>query len=51
MQMAIINAILGCATGLLYIVVVGEKDRDRQKNITTAFVAMLAFIVALNMVM
>lgn len=46
--MTIANTLLGIAGGVLFLGVVAEKDKAAHKNITTAFVAVLAVITALN---
>ena len=46
--MTIANTFLGIAAGILFLGVVAEKDKAAHKNITTAFVAVLAAIAALN---
>ena len=46
--MLIINILLGLATALLLLGVIGESDRLRQQNVTVAFVAMIVLIIALN---
>lgn len=45
-----LNILLGLIAFVLFLGTVGEKDGDRQKNITLAFVAALAAIVLINFV-
>ena len=49
--MIALNVVLGIMAASLFVCLVGETLPDRQKNITIAFVAMLAFIVAVNTIM
>lgn len=46
--MTIANTLLGIAAGVLFLGVVAEKDKEAHKNITNAFVAVLALIAVLN---
>lgn len=45
-----LNILLGTIAFVLFTGTVGEKDNDRQRNITLAFVATLAAIVLINFV-
>ena len=49
--MIFVNILLGIVAGILFIGVVGEKDKEKHKNITTAFVATLLFTLALNFIL
>ena len=49
--MIALNVVLGIVAACLLIGVIGETMPSKQKNLTIAFVAVLAFIVALNTVM
>lgn len=46
--MIAINILLGIVAGILFLGVVAEKDKEAHKNITIAFVAVLALIATLN---
>ena len=46
-----INILLGVVGGLLLLGVIGETDPKKQKNITLAFVAVMAVIIAANTIM
>ena len=43
-----VNFILGIVAAVLLLGVIGEKDTGKQKNITLAFAAVVALIVATN---
>jgi len=47
-NMIAINIILGIAAAILLIGVIGEKDRQKQGNITIAFTAVIVLIIAIN---
>lgn len=49
--MIFVNILLGLVGGILLVGVIGEEDKYRQKNITLAFVALLLFTVALNLIL
>lgn len=46
--MIFVNVVAGIAAGILLIGVIGEKNEQKGKNLTMAFVAICALIVALN---
>lgn len=46
-----INILLSLVAFVLLTGVIGEKDKDKQKNVTLAFAAVLAVIVAVNTIM
>lgn len=45
-----LNIVLGIVAACLLIGVIGETMPSKQKNLTIAFVAMLAFILAVNII-
>ena len=45
------NILLGICAAVLFIGVIGEKDKEKQKNITIAFAAVLLFLIANNTIM
>lgn len=45
------NVALIAAAGVLFLGVVGEKDKEKHTNITWAFIATLGTIVAVNTIM
>lgn len=49
--MTIINIILAVVAAVLLLGVIAEKDKDRNQNITIAFVAVVALIIAANTIM
>lgn len=49
--MIAINILLAVVAAVLLLGVIAEKDKDKNKNITTAFVAVVLLIIALNTVM
>lgn len=49
--MIAINILLGIVAGVLLLGVIAEKDEKQNKNLTIAFVAVLAFIAAVNTIM
>lgn len=49
--MIALNILLGVVAGFLLLFVLAEQDKTRHTNATIAFVAVLAFIVALNTIM
>lgn len=48
--MIVLNILLGMVSGVLLIGVIAEEDRARHKNITLAFVAVLLFAAAMNLI-
>lgn len=48
--MIALNVLLGIVAACLLVGVIGETMPSKQKNLTTAFVAMLAFILAVNII-
>lgn len=44
-----INILLTLAAAILLIGVIGEEDKERHKNITTAFITVMLFILCINM--
>lgn len=46
--MIIINIILAIVAAVLLLGVIAEKDKEKNKNITIAFVAVVALIIAVN---
>lgn len=46
--MTAINIVLGVAAAVFGIGVIGEKDVEKQRNITLAFAALVALIIAVN---
>lgn len=51
MVLTILNILLGFAAALLLLGVIGEKDTEKQRNVTTAFVVVVLLIVCLNTIM
>ena len=49
--MTIINIILAVVAAVLLLGVIAEKDKDRNQNITIAFVAVVLLIIAFNTIM
>lgn len=47
-NMTVINIFLAIAAAVLLLGVIGEKDKDKQRNITAAFVAVVVLIALLN---
>lgn len=45
----LLNILLGIAASILFFGVVGETDKEKQRNITMSFVVLLLFILALNL--
>lgn len=43
-----LNIVLGLAAGVLFLGVMGEKDNQRHRSITIAFVAVIALIICAN---
>ena len=43
-----INILLGVVAAVLLLGVLGEKDNQRHKSITIAFVAVIALIICMN---
>ena len=50
-NMIALNILLAVVEAILLLGVLGEKDKDKQKNITIAFVAVAALIFTANNVM
>ena len=48
MNMIVLNILLGVVEAILLIGVIGERDKDKQKNITFAFVALAMLILVAN---
>lgn len=48
--MIVINILLALVAAILLIGVLGEKDKERHRNITIAFVAVLLFTLCMNMI-
>ena len=46
--MTIANTLLAIAAGVLFLGTIAEKDEKKAKNVTTAFVAVMAAIAILN---
>lgn len=46
-----LNIIMGIAAAVLLIGVLGEKEKEKQQNITIAFVGVLALIITANTIM
>lgn len=46
--MTIINVILAIVAAVLLLGVIAEQNKEKSKNITIAFVAMVALIIAVN---
>lgn len=44
----ILNIVLSLAAGVLFLGVMGEKDNQRHRSITIAFVAVIALIICAN---
>lgn len=49
--MIALNILLAVVAAVLLLGVIGEKDKDKNKNITLAFGAVVLLIIALNTVM
>lgn len=49
--MIALNILLAVVEAVLLLGILGEKDKDRHKNITIAFVAVAALIFTVNNVM
>ena len=49
--MIAINILLGLVAAFLLLGVIAEMNKDRHKNITIAFVAVVLLIIALNTIM
>lgn len=49
--MIALNILLGIVAGILLLGVIAEKDKEKNKNLTIAFVGVLAFIIAVNTIM
>ena len=49
--MIAINILLAVVAAVLLLGVIAEKDKDKNKNITLAFMAVVALIIALNTIM
>ena len=48
--MIALNVVLGIVAAIILIGVIGETMPSKQKNLTIAFVAMLVFILAVNII-
>lgn len=48
--MIAINIMLALATAVLLLGVVGEKDKEKHRNITIAFTTVLLFTLCINMI-
>lgn len=48
--MIAINILLALADAVLLLGVIGEKDREKHRNITIAFTAVLLFALCINMI-
>lgn len=48
--MIAINILLTLATAVLLLGVIGEKDREKHRNITIAFTVVLLFTLCINMI-
>lgn len=46
-----INILLAVVAAVLLLGVIGERDKDRQQNITVAFGAVVLLIIAFNTIM
>lgn len=46
--MILINILLGLAAAVLFVGVIGEQDKEKNRNITMAFVAVVLFIITAN---
>jgi hypothetical protein len=46
-----LNGLLALVAAVLLLGVIGEKDKDKNKNITSAFWAVVVLIIALNTIM
>lgn len=46
--MIVVNIMLGLVAAVLLLGVIGEKDKERQRSITLAFVVVLAFTACAN---
>ena len=49
--MTALNILRGIVAGILLLGVIAEKDEKKNKNLTLAFIAVLAFIAAANTIM
>lgn len=47
-DMIALNILLGLVAAVLLLGVIAERDKDKNKNITIAFVAVVALIIAVN---
>lgn len=50
-NMIALNILLAVVAAILLLGVLGERDKAKHQNITIAFVAVVALIIALNTVM
>ena len=48
--MTAINILLGVVAAVLLLGVIAEKDKERNRNITLAFVAVVLLIIAANII-
>lgn len=48
MNPTIINAILGPVAAVMLVGVIGERDDKKQRNLTLAFMALVALIICMN---
>lgn len=46
--MIALNILLGLVAAVLLLGVIAERDKEKNKNITIAFVAVVALIIAVN---
>jgi hypothetical protein len=49
--MIALNVLLAVVAAVLLLGVIAENDKEKNKNITIAFVAVVALIIALNTIM
>ena len=49
--MILLNILLGLIAGVLLLGVIAEKDKEKNKNITIAFLALVALIITANTIM
>ena len=49
--MIMLNILYGVVAGVLLLGVIAEQDKEKNKNITLAFVAVIALIIATNTIM
>lgn len=49
--MIALNILLAVVAAVLLLGIIGEKDKAKHQNVTIAFVAVVALIIALNTVM